>query len=267
MLANVRGLVERIQRLDKGLRPMKSKQVFKKAIRTDAREIVDVYFREHREPLLIGGLSNVPDIDARMHNLLEVAQRNSTAATYRATLKDLDRCLRDAEKHALLAGSSPALAHLEPVDKLILSTLSGLLPSAARSYEQAVLDLRSAERLSWRGPATDLREALRETLDYLAPDDEVLAEPGFKLEKDTSGPTMKQKVRHILRKRGVGRSAMQSPESATQAVDEIVGTFVRGVYTRSSISTHTPTDRAEILRIRDWVRVAFCELLEVRVGA
>jgi hypothetical protein len=78
---------------------------------------------------------------------------------------------------------------------------------------------------------------------------------------------MKQKVRHILRKRGVGKTAMQSPEAAAQAVDEIIGTFVRGVYTRSSISTHTPTDRAEILRVRDWVRVALCELLEVRVGA
>src|SRR5688572_4063364 len=113
MVANVRGLVDRIHQLDKGLRPLKGKQVFKKAIRANAREIVDVYFREHRELLLIGGLSNLQDIDAGMHNLLEVAQRNSTAATYRATLKDLDRCLRDAEKQALLAGSSPALAHLE----------------------------------------------------------------------------------------------------------------------------------------------------------
>jgi hypothetical protein len=129
-----------------------------------------------------------------------------------------------------------------------------------------MLDLRAAERLSWRGPATDLREALRETLDHLAPDDDVTSAPGFKLEKDANGPTMKQKVRHILRSRGVGKSEFQTPEAATQAVDEIVGTFVRGVYTRSSVSTHTPTDRAEILRIRDWVRVAFCELLAIRVG-
>jgi Predicted pPIWI-associating nuclease len=267
MLESVRTLVERIRRLDKDVRPLVGKQVFKNAIRNDAREIVDVYFREHREPLLSGGLSNLSDLDAGMHNLLEVAQRNSTAAKYRATLKKLDGCLRQAEKQALMSGSSGATAHLEPVDKLILATLSGFLPSAARSYEQAMSDLRSGARLSWRGPATDLREALRETLDHLAPDEQVLGEPGFKLEKDTTGPTMKQKVRHILRKRGVGKSAMQSPESATQAVDEIVGTFVRGVYTRSSISSHTPTDRAEILRIRDWVRVALCELLEVRVGA
>lgn len=196
MLANVRSLADRIRILDKSVRPLKGKQVFKKAIRDDAREAVDVYFREHREPLLIGGLSNVADLDTGMHSLLEVAQRNSTATTYRAALRQLDACLRAAEKQALVSGSSGPMAQWEPVDKLILATLAGLLPSAARSYEQAISDLRSAERLSWRGPATDLREALRETLDLLAPDEQVLGEPGFKLEKDTNGPTMKQKVRH-----------------------------------------------------------------------
>ena len=70
---------------------------------------------------------------------------------------------------------------------------------------------------------------------------------------------MKQKVRFIMRKRGTPRSAAESPEAAAQAVDEIVGTFVRSVYRRSSVSTHTPTDRNEVLRIRDWVRVALCE--------
>jgi len=199
-----------------------------------------------------------------MHRLLETAQRHSNSGTYRATLKELDRQLHKAEKQALVAGSSGRVSHHEPVDQLILTTLAGLLPSAARSYEQALTDLKAPERLSWRGPATDFREALREALDHLAPDDEVIAMPGYKQEKDVDGPTMKQKVRHILRKRGVGKNAMQSQEAATQAVDEIVGTFVRGVYTRSSISTHTPTDRDEILRIRDFVRLALCELLAIR---
>jgi hypothetical protein len=267
MLANVRTLMQCVHRLDKDVRPLKGKQVFKAAIRQSAKDIVDGYFREHREPLVVCGLGNVSDVDAGMHRLLETAQRHSTAATYRSALKELDRQLHQAERQALLVGSGSHIDHHEPVDQLILATLSGLLPSAARSYEQALADLKATNRLSWRGPATDLREALRETLDHLAPDDEVTKAPGFKPEKDSTGPTMKQKVRHILRKRGVGKSAMQSPEAATQAVDEIVGTFVRGVYTRSSISTHTPTDRMEILRIRDWVRVALCELLEVRVGA
>ena len=58
---------------------------------------------------------------------------------------------------------------------MIIGTLTSLLPSSARSYEQAIRDLQSADRLSWRGPATDLRESLRETLDHLAPDADVAA--------------------------------------------------------------------------------------------
>jgi hypothetical protein len=65
--------------------------------------------------------------------------------------------------------------------------------------------------MSWRGPATDFRESLRETLDHLAPDSAVKAEPGFKLEQNTSGPTMKQKVRFILKKRGVSKLLCNHP--------------------------------------------------------
>lgn len=266
MIANVRALADRLRRLDKELRAVTGKQVFRNSIREGARAIVDEYFRVDRELLTIAGVIDLTSLDNRMQLLLDIAQRNSSVPTYRSCLKALERDLLTVEK-TLLTGTRKQEVELEKVDRLIIDTLAELLPSAARSYEQAIVDLRATDRVSWRGPATDLREALRETLDHLAPDNEVKAEPGFKVEKDTNGPTMKQKVRYILRKRGMGKTAIQSPEAATQAVDEIVGTFVRGVYMRSSVSTHTPTDRSEILRIRDWVRVALCEILEVRVGA
>ena len=269
MLGDVRELAERVARFDKSLREVQTKQVSQKPIRREAREIVDVYFRNTREQLLLGHLDaqSLSDLDGRMQRLLEIAQKSSMVQTYRAEIKSLQRDLLSVEKTALQSGSHSRGPTSEPVDRLILETLAKLLPSAARSYEQAIFDLHSKSRLSWRGPATDLRESLRETLDHLAPDADVIGEPGFKLEKDASAPTMKQKVRFILRKRGMGKTAIQSPEIATQAVDEIVGTFVRSVYSRSSVSTHTPTDRDEILRIRDWVRVALCELLAIRVGA
>jgi hypothetical protein len=269
MLGAVRELMERASRFDKSLREVQTKQVFQKPVRREAREIVDFYFRDIREQLLIGDLNaqTLLDVDGRMQRLLEIAQKNSMVQTYRSEIKSLQRDLLSVEKAALQAGGHSPGPTLESVDRLILDTLSKLLPSAARSYEQAIIDLHSKNRVSWRGPATDFRESLRETLDHLAPDADVIAEPGFKLEKDATAPTMKQKVRFILRKRGMGKTAIQAPEAATQAVDEIVGTFVRSVYSRSNVSTHTPTDRDEILRIRDWVRVALCELLAIRVGA
>jgi hypothetical protein len=269
MLPTMQDLADRLQRLDKVVRDVKTKQVYQKGVTQDVRDIVDRYFRADRERFIIGGLTarELSELDGGMQHLLEVAQKHSMVQTYRSQIKKLLREIQAMERSALTAGVRSSAPEFDATDRLIIETLSRLLPSAARSYEQAIRDLRSSERLSWRGPATDFRESLRETLDHLAPDADVIAEPGFKLEKEASLPTMKQKVRFILRKRGTSKTVMQSPEAAAQAVDEIVGTFVRSVYSRSSVSTHTPTDRDEILRIRDWVRVALCELLEVRTGA
>lgn len=160
-------------------------------------------------------------------------------------------------------GFGDDLPPVEPADQRIIEHLRTRLPSAALSYQQAVHDLRAPKRHSWRGPATDLREALRETLDHLAPDTEVTAQEGFRLEEGAKGPTMRQKVRFVLRQRGVSKTAMQTPESAVDAVELTVGSFVRSVYTRSSISAHTPTDRMEVIRVRDWVRAALRELLNI----
>ena len=76
---------------------------------------------------------------------------------------------------------------------------------------------------------------------------------------------MKQKVRFILRKRGLSSSSTQAPEDATQAVDEAISSFVRSVYGRSNLSTHMPTDKNEVLRVRDLVKTSLCELLEIHI--
>jgi hypothetical protein len=101
-------------------------------------------------------------------------------------------------------------------------------------------------------------------LDHLAPDTEVVEMPGYRQEPDAKGPTMKQKVRFVLRSRGTPKAAAATAETATDAVEAALGTFVRSVYTRSSVSTHTPTDRGEVARVADLVRVVLCEMLEIR---
>ena len=89
-------------------------------------------------------------------------------------------------------------------------------------------------------------------------------EPGYKQEPNANGPTMKQKVRYILKLRGQSKSQTGAAESAVDAVEEALGLFVRSVYMRSSVSTHVTTSRDEVLRIRDFVRVVLSELLEIR---
>jgi hypothetical protein len=179
--------------------------------------------------------------------------------------RQLRRHAVEREKELLAAASAGRAASVgDARDRRIVETLRGLVPGAALAYEQALIDLASVDRLSWRWPATDFREALRETLDHLAPDADVMAQPGFKLEPNTTVPTMKQKTRFVLRKRRIQRSKIEASETAVEAIDTAVGAFVRSVYTRSSTSTHTATDRDEVIRIREFVRVALGEVLEIR---
>jgi hypothetical protein len=152
---------------------------------------------------------------------------------------------------------------LSPVELRILSTIEKLCPTAADSYKQAIEDLNNESRFSWRGTAGELREALREVLDTLAPDEEVQKGPGFKLEKDARGPTMKQKVAFVLKSRKQPEAARKTVEQAADVVEEKVGGFVRSVYNRSSVSVHTSRDKSEVLSVKRFVDTVLVELLEI----
>ena len=199
-----------------------------------------------------------------MQSLLEATHKRTSLSIYKKISEDIKKSLINIEKLALLETSGVSnMQNLNDSDSAIIQTLKMVCPSAALSYEQATIDMTSSDRLSWRGPATDYREALRECLDTLAPDSDVESADGFKLEKNTTRPTMKQKAQYILKKRKQTRNAIKPVQDSIDLVEECVGSFVRSVYTRASISTHTPTDRTEVIRVRDQVRTVLCELLEI----
>jgi hypothetical protein len=107
-----------------------------------------------------------------------------------------------------------------------------------------------------------LGQAIDRVISALGPF-EIMTETGFKLEKDAHRPTMKQKVRYILKKRETPGGAMAAPESAVQGIEEILGGITRSVYSRTSISTHTASEKKEVVRVHAWVRLVLCDLLEV----
>lgn len=201
--------------------------------------------------------------DGIFKDLHSAARKKPSRAKVVDRLTTAKQLLVKLEGVALTSAASKAAGRRTATDTLIIESLLDICPSAAAAYSQALADLGAEKRESWRGPATDLREALRETLDVLAPDDDVTKEPGFKLEKDAHRPTMKQKVRYILKKRETPHGAMAAPESAVQGIEEILGGITRSVYNRSSISTHTATDKKEVIRVHAWVRLVLCDLLEV----
>ena len=148
-------------------------------------------------------------------------------------------------------------------DTRIVQTLAEMVPTAAASYQQAMLDLVDTNRVSFRGPALELRESLREILDYLAPDDDVMGVDGFKLEPERKKPTMKQKMRFILRARGRSKSESVVPENTANAIDAMIAELARSVYDKSSVATHVATSRRNVDQVKRYVGALLHDILEI----
>jgi hypothetical protein len=213
------------------------------------------------------GESDLVPLDTIFRDLNELSHRNPTKTKCDRLLKTARSRLTKLEGATLGFPVGAQTADISSEDTEIISTLREMLPSAADAYDQGLRDLRAGNRLSWRGPATDFREALRETLDHLAPDDAVSATPNFRFEPNTDRPSMKQKARFILRSRSTPGGQMQSLEEAVTAIEASISAITRSVYTRSSLSAHTPTTQQEVIRIHHWVRLVLCDLVAINMRA
>lgn len=260
---------EFLKTLDSVRRDIRSggKQVRSPRTKDKLRELVQEYFSTVAPAERQRGVpeTTVSEVDAIFRELNELSHRDPAKAK-------CDKILKSARsKLAKASGLGGAPVQQRPDtstdDVEILNSLRDMLPSAAAAYEQGLRDLRAGDRISWRGPATDFREALRETLDQLAPDAAVTATPNFRLEQNTDRPTMKQKARFILRSRNTPSGQMQSLEDAVNAVEANISAITRSVYTRSSLSAHTPTTQQEVIRIHHWVRLVLCDLLAIDMTA
>lgn len=264
-LAETRSQLKRLRTL---LSISRAKQVQAMSIVNTARKVVNYYFSETQPAFTTHGLDqeSLAGLDNWMQQLLTLTQKAALKAAYEQTVKAVSQELNGVEVALLTAspGRGPASPpKLDGKESRITSTLYGLVATAGLSYEQACLDLRDTTRLSFRGVAAELREALREVLDHLAPDRDVQAQPNFKLEKNRPKPTMKQKVRFILSFRGKGKSLTEAPENAVSIVEDRVGALARSVYNRSSVSTHVGSSKQEVQQIKAYVDVVLGELLEI----
>jgi hypothetical protein len=238
-----------------------SRQLDSQSKREEISDLAQNYFAEISGHIADG--EQRLNADQAGHYLLELRHKRGTTAKASNELKRLRDALRAVDLQKVKSAGVPT-NRTSSIDVLIVQTLDKMVPSAALSYRQALADIQESHRLSWRGTATELREALRETLDHLAPDLEVLAQPGFKLEGEMKGPSMKQKVRYVLSARGVSKTASAVPEDASSAVEAAFASLVRSLYTRGSMSTHVNTSRSEVERVLMWVRAVFQELLELK---
>jgi hypothetical protein len=242
------------------------------AAREEAKALVQDYFRLTRPDLSALGIgeAELAGLDEPMQYLLQLSAGRNSKKYYSRALRDvraglqaleLTREYRLGETRRAQAGRAGAFTHVET---RIVSTLKDLVPTAALSYEQALRDLAASdERVSFRGTANELREALRETVDRLAPDDEVIGAPNFKLERGQAGPTQKQKVRHILRSRALAQTARRAPEASIELIEGLVGSVARASYERSSLSAHISSTHNEVRQLKMYVDSVLAELLQV----
>lgn len=267
------GIVRECQKIIRELRAKlaraRTDQLARPQFTDHIRGVVDAYFRTDR-PILVQRLvdeSVFEALDGAMLQLLRYAQKGAGKRQFLGAVDRIQECWEDVELtvvrvcSGLTGGETPEPNDLE---RSIHQTLKRLCAPAAACYWQALTDLTAENRFSWRGTATECREALRHVLDVLATDDEVRAAPGFQQEEGLARPTMKQKVRFILKSRRKGESARQPVESAVDVVEEKFGSLVRSVYDRSSASLHSGATKQEVHSLKRFVETVLAELLEIK---
>jgi hypothetical protein len=258
---------DELRSLERAIQSTKAKHVNTKKAKENVRSFVYRYFNDWRVILAakLGQNGSLASLDSALQELLRCTQHRTPLPEYRKTLKAVSASLSALEVQAVLPlAASPASKPVEKRHERILEILQKICPTAAVSFEQGLSDLPNLDRKSWRGTAVEFREALRESLDTLAPDDQVTQQPGFKLEPDAKGPTMKQKALFILRSRRLKDSQTKPFADAINVVEEAIGKFVRSVYSRSSAAVHSQMSRDEAVRVKDYVTLVLVELLEIK---
>jgi len=252
-----------VSKLEKKVSASRSKSVGGHTIQPLGGAIARIYFDSIRPELELAqnraGL--IEEIDHVIQAILQLATGSREQHAYIGQINELRPYLLEATFD--LMKSRGARLVLSPLERSILATLTKLLPATAASYEQALRDIAHARRVSWRGTALELREALRDVMDHLAPDDKVMGSPGFQLEQNRTGPTQKQKVRYVLRARRTPTAARNVAEASLDTVDEAIAALARSTYESGSASTHAGASGKQIRNLKHYVDALLAELLEV----
>lgn len=265
-------LWKRVESFGGALFRCKAKNVNTAELRQQARDLVrDCYFRDAKQGLQRLGVTDTTTkgLDSEMQRLIGLASGKNSKVSYQNVIREIKAKRKEIETglEFLIGAESPASRTSVGSERAILATLERMIPTAGASYKQALLDVQQQGRISYRGTAAELREVVREVLDHLAPDAGVTASAGFKLEDGLKGPSMKQKVRFILKARKVPEAARQTAEDSIKHLDENIPALSRSVYNRGSMDVHTGRTREEVLNFKLYADAVLGELLEIHKAA
>lgn len=264
-------LLSRLNSLAVLVKKNKAINVNSKLVKEAAVEAGSYYFKQCRTDVqrLLRNNDLLTEIDEEWQYLIHLAHGNNPKKSYLSLIRKLLRKTKGltVASHTFVPSepiSEPTKINYSEAEKILVSTLEELLPTAALSYKQGLQDLNSSSgRLSYRGTAGEFREALRETLDHLAPDNDVSKQSWFKLEPNCSNPTMKQKVRFILSSRGKNKTQRYSAEKAVHLIETLCGDITRALYNRASLSAHVQTTKQEVAQLKRYLDAILFDILEI----
>ena len=213
----------------------------------NVRSVVGAWFSEYQPSFvrIVGDDEQIRAMDEMMQDLLQLTSKDSARRTVLRAVSATTKHFRDKVLVPVSRAYWSRAPQRSPAgrDEDVANRLKQLSNELADGYEQAVIDIEDSERLSYRGPAAELREVLTQVLHTLAPDAEVQATEGYK-EARRSGartettPTRAERTRFILRSRTKGSAITESAESYVVMVEERLGHVINTTFTRNNAATH-----------------------------
>ncbi|WP_432846609.1 hypothetical protein ACQPXB_38615 [Amycolatopsis sp. CA-161197] len=154
----------------------------------------------------------------------------------------------------------PARGPLSARDANILDRLRRQSGTFADSLEQALKDLNDHTRLSYIGPAGEVREVMRATVQLLAPEDEVRKQEWFKgvQQGGKVNSTQSERIRYAVQQRG---GSKDQAKGVDQLIDELVGQIGRQTYSAGSSAFHAGTLQEKVRKLTGWVFAVLDEVL------
>ena len=142
----------------------------------------------------------------------------------------------------------------------ILERLKRLSPSLADSLEQAFTDLNDPSRLSYMGPAGEVREVMRATVQMLAPDIEVRKQSWFTgIEQGNKrNPSQAERTRYAVQKRGGDREQVKGHD---ELIDQLVAQISRQTHATGSSALHSGAVRERGGKLTGWIFAILDEVL------
>jgi hypothetical protein len=154
----------------------------------------------------------------------------------------------------------PARGPLSSRQRNVLERLRRLSVALAESFEQALRDLNDHARLSYMGPAGEVREVLRATIQQLAPDADVRAQSWYKGHEQGGkiNPTQAERTRYAVQVRG---GSIDQAKASDELIEELIGKVSRETYQVGSRSFHAGAVQGEVEKLTGWIFSLLDEVL------